>query len=89
MHLTLSFLQVRKSYKSSLLLFRNYWSKVGVTLDVQVEDSAVWNTDWAAGNLRLLPLLGIHCLPMVIAPVHLLLQHQRCKESLPSTTIQV
>ena len=48
--------KVRKSYEKLLVAVQEYWSKIGVTLDVQVEDNAVWNTDWAAGNLQITTL---------------------------------
>ncbi|MBF0911927.1 MAG: ABC transporter substrate-binding protein [Atopobiaceae bacterium] len=48
--------KVRKSYEKLLVAVQDYWSKIGVTLDVQVEDNAVWNTDWAQGNLQVTTL---------------------------------
>lgn len=32
---------------------QGYWEKIGVTLDVQVEDTGVWSKDWAQGDLQI------------------------------------
>ncbi|EPD77801.1 ABC transporter substrate-binding protein [Atopobium sp. oral taxon 199] len=48
--------KVRKSSEKLLIAVQDYWQKAGVTLDVQVEDNAVWNQDWANGNLQITTL---------------------------------
>lgn len=35
---------------------QDYWAKVGVTLDVQVEDAGVWMKDWSDGSLQITAL---------------------------------
>ena len=44
--------KVRKASEKLLVAVQDYWQKAGITLDVQVEDNAVWNQDWAGGRMR-------------------------------------
>ena len=39
-----------------LVAIQDYWNKIGVTLDVEVEDNGVWASDWADGNLEITAL---------------------------------
>lgn len=48
--------KVRKASEKLLVAVQDYWQKAGITLDVQVEDNAVWNQDWAGGNLQVTTL---------------------------------
>lgn len=42
--------------QKQLVAIQDYWSKIGVTLNVEVEDSGVWSSDWAEGNLEITAL---------------------------------
>ena len=42
--------------QKQLVAVQDYWNKVGVTLDVQVEDNGVWAQDWADGTLQITAL---------------------------------
>ncbi|KMT48007.1 ABC transporter substrate-binding protein [Fannyhessea vaginae] len=42
--------------QKQVVAVQDYWSKIGVDLDVQVEDAGVWAKDWADGNLQITAL---------------------------------
>jgi ABC-type transport system substrate-binding protein len=42
--------------QKQLVAIQDYWSKIGVTLNVEVEDSGVWSSDWVEGNLEITAL---------------------------------
>lgn len=49
--------KVRKGvYETYMTIVQSYWDQIGVKLDVQVEDSGVWASDWADGNLQITAL---------------------------------
>lgn len=40
-------------YETYMTVIQDYWSQIGVTLNVSTEDSGVWSSDWADGNLQI------------------------------------
>lgn len=42
--------------QKQLVAVQDYWDKIGVKLDVQVEDNGVWAQDWADGTLQITAL---------------------------------
>ena len=51
-HLKLS-AKVRQGLsQKELVAIQGYWSKIGVDLDVQIEDNGAWSQDWTQGNLQ-------------------------------------
>ena len=39
-----------------MTVIQSYWAEIGVTLKLAVEDSGVWQSDWADGNLEVTAL---------------------------------
>ena len=45
--------KIRKGqYEKYMTVIQSYWKEIGVTLNLSVEDSGVWASDWADGNLE-------------------------------------
>ena len=44
------------NYQKVMVAVQNYWSQIGVNLQVNTVDSGVWSSDWAAGNLEVTSL---------------------------------
>ena len=39
-----------------MTVVQSYWKEIGVTMNLSVEDSGVWSSDWADGNLEVTAL---------------------------------
>ncbi len=49
--------KIRKGqYEKYMTVIQSYWAEIGVTLNLTVEDSGVWQSDWADGNLEVTAL---------------------------------
>ena len=49
--------KIRKGqYEKYMTVIKSYWAEIGVTLNLTVEDSGVWQSDWADGNLEVTAL---------------------------------
>ena len=49
--------KIRKGqYEKYMTVIQSYWAEIGVTLNLAVEDSGVWQSDWADGNLEVTAL---------------------------------
>ena len=49
--------KVRKGqYEKYMTVVQSYWKEIGVTMNLSVEDSGVWSSDWADGNLEVTAL---------------------------------
>ena len=49
--------KVRKGqYEKYMTVVQSYWKKIGVTMNLSVEDNGVWSSDWADGNLEVTAL---------------------------------
>ncbi len=49
--------KVRKGqYEKYMTVVQSYWKEIGVTMNLSVEDSGVWQSDWADGNLEVTAL---------------------------------
>ena len=43
-------------YEKYMTVVQSYWKKIGVTMNLSVEDNGVWSSDWADGNLEVTAL---------------------------------
>lgn len=43
-------------YETYMAVVQSYWSEIGVDLSITTEDSGVWSSDWADGNLQITAL---------------------------------
>ena len=49
--------KIRKGqYEKYMTVVQSYWKEIGVTMNLSVEDSGVWSSDWADGNLEVTAL---------------------------------
>ena len=49
--------KIRKGqYEKYMTVIQSYWAEIGVTLKLTVEDTGVWQSDWADGNLEVTAL---------------------------------
>ena len=49
--------KIRKGqYEKYMTVIQSYWAEIGVTLSLAVEDTGVWQSDWADGNLEVTAL---------------------------------
>ena len=49
--------KIRKGqYEKYMTVIQSYWAEIGVTLNLTVEDTGVWQSDWADGNLEVTAL---------------------------------
>lgn len=39
-------------YETYMTVIQSYWQEIGVNLSITTEDSGVWSSDWADGNLQ-------------------------------------
>lgn len=47
---------VRAADQPVMVAIQDYWKKIGVDLEVNVQDAAKWSADWAAGSLEVTEL---------------------------------
>ena len=40
-------------YETYMTVVQNYWSQIGVNLNLTMEDNGVWSSDWADGNCQI------------------------------------
>ena len=43
-------------YETYMTVIQAYWSEIGINMSLTTEDSGVWSSDWADGNLQLTAL---------------------------------
>lgn len=43
-------------YETYMTVIQSYWQQIGVNLSITTEDSGVWSSDWAEGNLQITAL---------------------------------